>query len=122
MQRDARRALGGIEEEIPQEVEVEVDMDESGQLSPVSEEREVEELVSAYFTAGAPTVIDGNGGDNGFDDDPDYDQAFMEMLSQEQGGGQEVGFDSHGQHLSRDQAGRGVNNLGNAQDGDMDMT
>lgn len=122
MQRDARRALGGIEEEIPQEAEVEVDMDESGQLSPVSEEREVEELVSAYFQAGAPTGIDGTGGDTGFEDDPDYDEAFMEVLSQGQGGGQQVGLDSYGQHLSRDQVGHGVDDLGSAQDGDMDMT
>jgi len=128
MQRDARRALGEIEEEIPQEVEM--SDNETGQLSPVSEEREVEELVNAYYEVGLPVGNgSGNGnGDDGFEDDLDldYEEAFMEVLSQEQGSGQRtglnLGLDLFARHSSRDEMGQVMENSEKAQDGDMDMT
>lgn len=125
MRRDARRALGEIEEEIPQEVEVEMGDDETGQLSPVSEEREVEELVNAYYEVGAPVGIGALGdesGDDGFEDDLDYEEAFMEVLSQEHGSGQGTGLDLFGRYSSRDEMGQDLEDVEKARDGDMDMT
>ncbi|KAK5094058.1 hypothetical protein LTR70_005500 [Exophiala xenobiotica] len=130
MQRDARRALGPIEEEIPQEVEMSDNETETGQLSPVSEEKEVEELVNAYYEVGLP-VGNGSGsgnGDDGFEDDLDldYEEAFMEVLSQEQGSGQRtglgLGLDLFARRSSRDEMGQVMENSEKAQDGDVDMT
>jgi len=120
MQRDARRALGELEEEEEEEevldADADIDMGGAGQLSPVSEEKEVEELVDAYY--GHEEVFD----DDAFGDDPDYEEAFMEVLSQEMGGV----LGSHLGSVARDSSGVELTHVvgsgGRPQDGDMDMT
>ena len=78
----------GIEPDLVEEEDEDM-MEEDGQMSPVDEEREVDELVSAYLEAPTqphspvPGFVDY---DCSFelDDDPEYDNLFMEVLSQEQ--------------------------------------
>lgn len=125
MQRDAMRVMGGVEEEVP-------DMDmETGQLSPVSEEKEVQELVEAYYgyetgqQQEEPVMDDNDNENESFEDDLDYEEAFMEVLSQEGMGrsdrdlfGQQLSSSGGGQAQSNGQ----ISSLRNVQDGDMDMT
>ena len=130
MRRDAQRAVGNVEEGADADMDmfgVEAEDTETEQLSPVSEERELEELVRGYYDGGAgngDAVGNRNGNvmdDDGFEDDTEYEEAFLEVLSQEQrrlgdlheSGRQEFGategyvLDGHG---------------GGVRDGDMDMT
>lgn len=106
MQREARMFDVEGEDEL-MEAEYE---DEEAELSPVDEEQEVQELVEGYFhlderesehavqREGGTHVMDrfGHGADpfeldaiDG-DDDSAYEQAFMEVLSQEQSSRQDL--------------------------------
>lgn len=135
MQRDAQRALGEIAEEIPDTAMALEAETEAAQLSPVSDEKEVEELVNEYYQHQYPMQLggqsygladarddDSDGDGDSFGDDSGYELAFMEVLSQEQVGRPELG--SFGQHLG----GSGQSQVGGggsptkAQDRDMDMT
>lgn len=64
--------------------------DEEAELSPVDDEREVAELVNAFYDENGPKESRLNdefmSDDFGMDDEEDYAEAFLEMLSQEQSG------------------------------------
>ncbi len=76
-----------------EELEVELmeeERDKNDGMSPVEEDREVEELVEGYFSHCQDQSKQDQGGRLSFelndDDEMGYEEAFMEVLSQEQGG------------------------------------